>query len=283
VIFLIKLVCIDLDGTLLDSEKRVSQHNIEAIRRVVELGVHVTIFTGRSFGSAARYVRELGIRIPAVFQNGALIIDPVSMKIYRSIELNADLARQFVEEARKNSVYPVVYDSFFSEKDMLIEGPYVGAFERYFQLNSHRIRMVENLAEELRRIQSAVEVALVGKTESVNSAIEKVSARLKGGYTVVENQKKDEEAFVEIFGPEVGKERALEFFLKMYGVSSKEVMYIGDNLNDASIMRMVGTSVAMMNAPDEIKQIATHITDSNDESGVAKALESLVLRERVQG
>jgi Predicted hydrolases of the HAD superfamily len=68
VIFLIKLVCIDLDGTLLDSEKRVSQHNIEAITRVVELGVRVTIFTGRSFGSAARYVRELGIRIPAVFQ-----------------------------------------------------------------------------------------------------------------------------------------------------------------------------------------------------------------------
>ncbi|WP_448517522.1 Cof-type HAD-IIB family hydrolase [Pseudothermotoga sp.] len=282
-IFLIKLVCVDLDGTLLDSEKRVSQHNIEAIKRVTELGVHVTIFTGRSFGSAAHYVRELGIRIPAVFQNGALIIDPVSMKIYRRIELSADLARQFVEEARENSVYPVVYESFFFEKDMLIEGPYVGAFERYFQLNSHRIRMVEDLVEELRRVESVVEVALVGKIESVNSVIEKVAARLKGGYTVVENQKKDEEAFIEIFGPDVGKERALEFFLKMYEVSPEEVMYIGDNLNDASIMRMVGTSVAMMNAPDEIKRIATHVTDSNDESGVAKALESIVLGERVEG
>ncbi len=280
---MIKLVCVDLDGTLLDSEKRVSQHNIEAIKRVTELGVHVTIFTGRSFGSAAHYVRELGIRIPAVFQNGALIIDPVSMKIYRRIELSADLARQFVEEARENSVYPVVYESFFFEKDMLIEGPYVGAFERYFQLNSHRIRMVEDLVEELRRVESVVEVALVGKIESVNSVIEKVAARLKGGYTVVENQKKDEEAFIEIFGPDVGKERALEFFLKMYEVSPEEVMYIGDNLNDASIMRMVGTSVAMMNAPDEIKRIATHVTDSNDESGVAKALESIVLGERVEG
>ncbi len=279
---MIKLVCVDLDGTLLDSEKHVSQHNIEAIKRVTELGVHVTIFTGRSFGSAAHYVRELGIRIPAVFQNGALIIDPVSMKIYRRIELNADLARQFVEEARKNSVYPVVYESFFFEKDMLIEGPYVGTFERYFQLNSHRIRVVEDLAEELRRVESVVEVALVGKIESVNSVIEKVAARLKGGYTVVENQKKDKEAFIEIFGPDVGKERALEFFLKMYDVSPEEVMYIGDNLNDASIMRMVGTSVAMMNAPDEIKRIATHVTDSNDESGVAKALESIVLGERVE-
>jgi len=279
---LIKLVCIDLDGTLLDSEKRISQHNIEAIRRVVELGVHVTIFTGRSFGSAAHYVRELGIKIPVVFQNGALIIDPVSMKIFRNIELESGLARHFVEKARENSVYPVVYESFFFEKDMLVEGPYVGAFERYFQLNSHRIRMVEDLSKELSQRKSVVEIALIGKIENVNRVIEEASAKLKNGYTVVENQKRDTEAFVEIFGPGVGKERALEFFLEMYAVTPEEVMYVGDNLNDASIMRMVGTSVAMMNAPDEIKRIATHVTDSNDESGVAKALEKLVLQERVE-
>ncbi|HBT38696.1 MAG: HAD family phosphatase [Pseudothermotoga sp.] len=278
---LIKLVCIDLDGTLLDSKKHISQRNAETIRRVVESGVHVTIFTGRSFGSAAHYLKELDIRIPAVFQNGALIIDPVSMKIFRSIELDANLAKRFVELARAYSVYPVVYESFFFEKDMAIENTYEGAFEQYFQLNSHRIRMVEDLSKELSQKKSVVEIALVGKIESVNRVIEEASAKLKNGYTVVENQKREREAFVEIFGPGVGKERALEFFLEMYAVTLEEVMYIGDNLNDASIMRMVGTSVAMMNAPDEIKMIAKHVTDSNDESGVAKALERLLLRERV--
>ncbi|WP_041078645.1 Cof-type HAD-IIB family hydrolase [Thermotoga caldifontis] len=279
---MIKLVCIDLDGTLLDSKKCISERNRESIRRAVELKVHVTIFTGRSFGSAARYVRELKISIPAVFQNGALIIDPVDMKVYRSIELDSTLARHFVESCRAHSVYPVVYESFFSEKDMLVEGPYHGAFEEYFRLNAHRITLVKDLIEELRKRNGVVEVALVGNVEDVNRAIWEVSSIFHDGYTIVENQKKDGEAFVEIFGPNVGKEKALEFFLDMYGISPKEVMYIGDNLNDISIMRMVGISVAMMNAPEEVRKIATYVTQSNDDSGVAKALERFILQECVR-
>ncbi|KAF2959050.1 haloacid dehalogenase [Thermotoga sp. Ku-13t] len=279
---MIKLVCIDLDGTLLDSKKCISESNRESIRRTIELGVNVTIFTGRSFGSAARYVRELEISIPAVFQNGALIIDPVGMKVYRSIELDSTLARHFVESCRAHSVYPVVYESFFSEKDMLVEGPYHGAFDEYFRLNTHRITLVKDLIEELRKKNSVVEVALVGSVDDVNRAIRDVSSIAHDGYTVVENQKRDGEAFVEIFGPNVGKEKALEFFLDMYGISPREVMYVGDNLNDVSIMRMVGISVAMMNAPEEVREIATYVTESNDDSGVAKALERFILQECVR-
>lgn len=279
---MIKLVCIDLDGTLLDSKKCISERNRESIRRTVELGVHVTIFTGRSFGSAARYVSELEISIPAVFQNGALIIDPVDMKIYRSIELDSTLACRFVESCHANSVYPVVYESFFSEKDMLVEGPYHGAFDEYFRLNAYRITLVKDLIQELRKKKSVIEVALVGNVEDVNRTIEEVSSIVHDGYTIVENQKRDTEAFVEIFGPNVGKEKALKFFLDMYGISPREVMYVGDNLNDVSIMRMVGISVAMRNAPEEVRRIATYVTESNDDSGVAKALEKFILQECVR-
>ncbi|MCS7175084.1 Cof-type HAD-IIB family hydrolase [Pseudothermotoga sp.] len=278
---MIKLVCIDLDGTLLNNQKHISKMDKQAVKRAVELGVHVTIFTGRSFGSASHYLRELEIQIPAVFQNGALIIDPVSMKIYQRIELDSKVASHFVELCRLNGVYPAIYESFFAEKDILVEKPYEGAFAQYFQLNSHRIRMVKDLLKVLEHRPSVVEIALVGKIEDVNKLTQQVEESLRDVYTPIENQRKDGETFVEIFGPNVGKERALEFFLKMYRVRPDEVMYIGDNLNDESIMRMVGIAVAMQNAPDEIKRIATYVTDSNDECGVAKALERFVLQERV--
>lgn len=280
---MVKLICIDLDGTLLDNQKRISDTNKHAIRCAVESGVHVTIFTGRSFGSASYYLRELEIQIPAVFQNGALIIDPVSMKIYQQIGLDSKVASHFVQLCRLNHVYPVVYESFFAEKDILIERPYERAFIQYFQLNSHRIVMVRDLLKELENKSSVVEVALVGKIEDVGNLVQQVQKPFHGSYTMIENQRKGEETFVEVFGPNVGKERALEFFLNMYHVNLDEVMYIGDNLNDASIMRMVGVPVAMQNAPEEIKKIATYVTTSNDECGVARALEKFVFQECVDG
>jgi len=280
---LVKLVCIDLDGTLLDNQKRISDMDKHAIRRTVEFGIHVTIFTGRSFGSASHYLRELEIQIPAVFQNGALIIDPLSMEIYQQIELNGEVARHFVQLCRLNHVYPVVYESFFAERDILVEKPYEGAFAQYFQLNSHRIKTTNDLLEELEDKPSVVEVALVGRIENVDNLIQQVERPLRDTYTVIENQRRGGETFVEIFGPNVGKEKALEFFLNMYNVNLHEVMYIGDNLNDASIMRMVGVPVAMQNAPEEIKKIATYVTASNDECGVAKALEKFVFQGRVNG
>lgn len=271
---LIKLICIDLDGTLLNDEKKISEKDKRAIHLARSKGFNVTIFTGRNYYAALPYVQELGIEIPVVFQNGALIATPSLNKIFRMITLHSKIALEVVNLSKEYELYPVVYESFFSKKDMIVEKDYHGAFENYFRFNQHRTRKIDRLEEVLYKTENVAEIAVVGRDDLVENLVQNLSNKIDE-FTPVKNQSIDGEIFMEIFGKDVGKEIALDFLLNFFELNLSEVAYIGDNYNDLKIMQKVGFPIAMQNAPQDVKNVAKFVTISNNESGVSLAIEKI--------
>ncbi|MGJ8453882.1 Cof-type HAD-IIB family hydrolase [Pseudothermotoga sp. U03pept] len=271
---LVKLICIDLDGTLLNDEKKISHKDKEAIETARRHGIYVTIFTGRNYYAAFPYLQELGIEIPVVFQNGALIATPSASEIFRMITLDSKIAAQTVELCKEYGLYPVVYESFFSKQDMIVEKNYQGAFENYFRFNQHRIKKIERLESLLHAVQEIAEVAVVGKDELIKALLLDLQNHTSE-FTPVKNQNIDGETFMEIFGKNVGKEIALDFLLEFFDLELSQVAYIGDNYNDLKIMQRVGFPVAMANAPEDVKDVARFVTSSNNDSGVSLAIEKI--------
>ncbi len=269
---MIKLVVLDLDGTLLNSEKRVNPMDKEAVKRALKSGVSVTIFTGRSYHSARKYIKELGIRVPVVFQNGALIMDFSTGRVLKMVELSGEIARKVVEISREKEVFYIVYTEFSTVKDMMVDRPYKGPYGYYMKQNSWRIYFVRDVLDHLGK--SVAEVAFIGRKSSARE----IALEMKGEEaSIIKSTEKEGESFWEVFGPGCSKANALNFLLKHFGVSKDEVMFIGDGYNDVEILKVVGLPVVMGNAPDDVKKYAMYITADNDNGGVAEAIEKLVL------
>ncbi len=260
---------LDLDGTLLDDEKRIRDCDREAVLKVVESGLKITVFTGRSYQSAKPYVEEMGIDLPVVFQNGALIYDFSNKNVIRMVLLEGEVARNIVLRSKKEEIFPVVFRSFFSKKDMMVEGIYRGSYESYFSHNEWRIVRVSNLLSFIPDF--VTEVALVGR----EGAIERIVSKLENA-SIVKSTSRDGEVFYEILGPGCSKAEALSFLEDHFKVEPDEVMFIGDGYNDLEIMESVGIPVAMGNAPEEVKRMAKWVTSTNEECGVARAIERFI-------
>ncbi|HBJ81460.1 MAG TPA: Cof-type HAD-IIB family hydrolase [Pseudothermotoga sp.] len=273
---MVKLVCIDLDGTLLNQEKKVSSQDKTAIELARKKGIKITVMTGRSYYSALPYVKEIGLNIPVVFQNGALIATPSLSDIFRCLLLPSKVALYAVELSFKYGLYPIVYESFFSHKDMFVKGEYCGAFNSYLIFNSQRLNKVDNLFQILKSRDEIAEIAVIGKEDTAELFLEQLCEQTDE-FTSIKNQHIDGEVFLEIFSKGVGKEIALDFLLELFHLNADEVMYIGDNYNDLGVMQKVGLPVAMSNAPDEVKKYARFITASNDESGVSLAIKKFLM------
>ncbi len=274
---MVKLIVSDLDGTLLDDKKTVPLCHIKAIDRALHLGKIVTFSTGRSRHSAYKVIGHLNINVPMVFQNGALITHGFSQDIIRALPLPGDVARDAYYFAKKYDVYYVLYTDFFDEKDMVMETPYVGhELKDYFDASRWRHRyddILPNIGEYV------AQVALVGAEDKIREIISHLESKHKKQFTPVKTRAEKNESFWELFGYGTGKEEALKFLMRYFQVKASEVMFIGDGYNDIGIMKMVGYPVAMDNAPADVKHHAKFIAPSNNQCGVAWAIENIALKE----
>jgi len=266
-----RLVLLDLDGTLLNSCKEISRRNREILEAVLNKGMNVTIITGRSYVAACDYVHQLGIKTLVVFQNGALIYDFGRKQAVHISLLEGRKALQIIRIGKSRGMYPVLYENFFEVPDMVVDKFYSGPYARYFEMNRWRVKMVESLEDYTAGLEHVAEVALVGEEKGFDSL-----EGLNDGISVVKNSVLGGHAFVEFFGPNSSKAHALQVLLKYFGVGEDETVFIGDNLNDISLMKRVGLPVAMGNAVEDVKKMARYVTTTNDEDGVAYALERVL-------
>ncbi|NLT84046.1 HAD family phosphatase [Coprothermobacter proteolyticus] len=270
---LIKLVLIDIDGTLVRDDKTLPAENEEAIKEALQSGVLVTLVTGRNYGAAKEIIDKLQLDVPVVLQNGAFIYRPYSGEVIRKVGLTGDVAKRVIHLCRQGGTFYILYRDFLMQKDMLIDQDYDGPFSMYLKRNAVRLDRVEDVTSFISG--EVAEVALLGNEDRILRVLRQLGDG--DNFTVIKSLTREDEAFYEIFGPKVGKGEALNYLCQHFGVSPEEVMFIGDAYNDIDIMLLVGFPVAMGNAVEEVKKFAKAVTKSNNEGGVAWAIRHFVL------
>ena len=263
----VKLFVSDLDGTMLPSGDIVSSENIAAVQCAVREGVTVTIATGRMFEAALPVAEALGVDVPIIAYNGALIKSP-SGHIYEEYALDPMLARDIITFAQARGWYIQSYsggvlryavtceESRFYEDSQKITGKAVGrdGMLAYVTGNCKLLLVTEGRAVSEARAQMLLDAfgAHIGVTRSADRLVEIV---VKG----------------------VSKASALTALAAKLGITADETMAIGDAYNDLPMLKAAGKSVAMGNAFPEVKEEADYETLSCTENGLAAAIYTYVL------
>jgi Cof subfamily protein (haloacid dehalogenase superfamily) len=269
-----KLLCLDMDGTLLNSEGKVSEKNLEAIRKAHEKGVKVTVCTGRLFASARYYAEMLGVKVPVIASNGAYIREKDNDRVIYKSNLGFDNLMQVLEVLKK---FNLTY--YFNTFDTVL-------MERLDPNNAYaRINKSLPKDKQIKLLEvKDWEAALKHNEEELLKCIcvDKDAERIARAKRELQNNKELEVVSsmynnVEIMKKGVSKGRAVEVLAGFYNLRREEVMCIGDNENDISMLRYAGMGVAMGNGEDFVKEVADYITDTNNNEGVAKAIERFIL------
>lgn len=267
-----KLIAIDMDGTLLNSKNEVSKRTRNAILGAEKKGVHVILATGRLLTSAVKYSAKMELRKPIISSNGALVIGENEEVIFEK-SINKDTIEIITELADEVDLYYHFYskDSFYSNR-------YSEDIIQFYNPKGIRQedRIKFNLYENIREITN--KDIDVYKFTFIDNDVRKLY-RLKEALRDINgiNISSSWSNNLEVMEKEVSKGNSLKYLCERLDVSRENVIAIGDNQNDLSMLNYAGLGVSMGNGDESVKSIADIVTSTNDEDGVAKIIEKYIL------
>lgn len=270
-----KLICIDIDGTLLDNNEKISERNLQAIRKAYEKGVKTVVATGRLFASANYFAELLKIKTPVIASNGAYIRDKKDDNIIYNSVLGVENNRKILELLRKHRLEPYFngFESVYTEKTGHFTAYHAKTNEKLPKDKQIKIKIVNDWEKTFKEDKNEISKCLV-----IDKDIEKLSkakeamSKLKGVEVVSSSVH-----IFEVMNKGVSKGNAVQILAELYNYTKNEIICIGDNENDLSMIEYAGLGVAMGNGLKIIKKKADYITDTNNNDGVAKVIEKFVL------
>ena len=240
----LKLIALDMDGTLLSSDHKVSVRTEKAIKDALNQGIHVVLSTGRGFQTCYPYAEQLKLQSYLITANGGQI-----WTVEKEL-LDQHLLETALIEKLYNLGIQVGVNMWMISTSGVFRGEAPENFYDYewlkFGCESQEKQKLDIMIQELSHYE---------ELELTNSLPTNVEVNPKG----------------------VSKAMALNFLCDKIGITMKEVMAVGDSLNDIKMIQEAGIGVAMGNAQEAIKKVANYTTDTNDEDGVAKAIERFTL------
>lgn len=273
----IKIIVLDLDGTLLTSDKRISPRNYAALERAAEKGIHIVPSTGRFYDGMPAVVRELPFVRYAITVNGAEIYDAREDRVLHRAEMTPEQADEVFEVL---DTLPVVYDCYQDGWGWMEKRLYDQAED--FIDDPRVLAMVKDLRTPVKDFR--------GLIRSRNKGIQKIQMFFKDmdqrakalpflrqrfpGLNVTSSITNN----LELNSLDAHKGAALLELCRILEVEPSRTMAFGDGLNDITMLQTAALGVAMENACPEVKAAADHITDTNDHDGVAKAIEQFCLQ-----
>lgn len=275
----IKLICIDMDGTLLNSKHEVSDENKKAIKKAHDRGVNIALCTGRMFLSAKYYADLIGINTPIIASNGAFIKNGYNDKAIYENPLPKDIAIEIYKIAKKYGL-TIQFNSWnvlFMETPASEEHAYVIMNRDLPEEKRVKFIINEKLDEAIQNYEGNILKAGViekaANKDKLWTAKEEIKDIFRDKLHVVSSGDNN----FEITVGSVSKGNAAAYLANMLNIPQEEVMCIGDSENDLSMIKYAGIGVAMGNGLDIVKEAADYVTDTNDNIGVAKAIEHFVL------
>lgn len=269
-----KLVAIDMDGTLLNSNNEVSERTKIAIEKAKDKGVYVVLATGRILKSALQYRRDLKITNPIVACNGAIIVNEHEEIIYKK-PLDKNIIENILDLGKRNNIYYHFYDEYGFYANTLVEE--VVSFYNTAAAKLKGIELDINIFKEKQEVLTRNDLNVL-KFMFIDDDLEKlykVRKELDQMGSLSTSSSWDNN--IEVMGKGVSKGEGLTYLCKELNIDSKQVIAIGDNENDLSMLEFAGLGVAMGNSKDEIKNVSDYVTGTNNDDGVAKVLEKFIL------
>lgn len=277
----IRLLALDIDGTLTDPNFQVPARNIAALRAAHATGIEIILATGRRHDYALPIARELGFPVWLISSNGALIRSSDSETFFTD-RLPARTALeliQYMDEYRAHAVLTFDRAANVPGNDSLVlesADELNNTVSRWLEVNRPYIKFVSPLEDAL--TEDPLQAMYCGRV----AAMERLQKRLnQAGFlnkiTVMRTQYDHRDlCILDILNRECSKGHALKRWAEQRGLSREQIMAIGDNHNDLEMLEFAGVAVVMENASNELKQNGWKVTGSNAESGVAQAVEQIL-------
>lgn len=268
---MIKLIGIDLDGTLLRHDKSISKANKVAIRLALDKGVKVAICTGRPLEAIQHILDELGTNTEehySITYNGGLIIQNKTREVKAKTAFTLE-ETQPIAEPLLGLELPVVQVGL----DAVYRRPYPKGHPSYYEQS-----MIYMPFEDLNQAQLGPDfpiykLVISTETNHLEEKLSLIPKSLYERYSVMRSHPHQ----LEIMPKGVDKGQGLKALAEHLNISQSDVMGIGDEENDLAMLQWVGHAVVMDNARAEIKAYANYVTSSNEADGVAEAIHHLVL------
>lgn len=267
----ILLVAVDLDGTLLNSAKRIGSATAAVFRRAhEEHGVYVVLASARPPRSVLPYYEQLGLDTPTINYNGALVYDPPNRRVLMHLPIPLRTARGVVSLARglvpDVLVSAEILDRWYTDR---LDDNYATETARLFAPD-----LVAPIGQWL--TQPVTKLLLLAPEERLAELARAIAAKFPRQVSLVQT----EGHLLQIAHARASKAAALRAVAGELGVPREAVMAIGDNANDVDMLQWAGIAVAVGNATPEVKAVARIVTDANDAEGAAKVVRHVVLEGR---
>ncbi|MBT2657632.1 HAD family phosphatase [Bacillus sp. ISL-18] len=260
-----KLLALDIDGTFLKSNGEVCESTIISIKKAIKLGTIVTFLTGRTLDGVTRFIEMLDLDTPVIIYNGAMIIETKTNANIFAKNLSTNDARQIIELGSSFETTMLLW----SNKQL------------YVNVNNHYITQDKEI--------HGIEPIVINNYDTIiNNGLSKIvwmdePQKIERMKTKIENTINKTISYctsaanyLEFFDKDVSKAHALAKVAEMYNFKKEEIIAIGDGENDMSMIEYAGLGIAMGNSSDVVKEVANFVTTSNDNKGIAKALEKFL-------
>lgn len=273
-----RLIAFDLDGTLLDDNKKIPEENVKALERAAERGLLLVPATGRIMPGLPEELLRLPFLRYFICSNGAGVYDRQEDSVLYKEEIPAALALRVIEYM---DTLPVIYDCYQYDKGWVTAGMYDRA-EEYFadqpfmlELFYRLRRKVDSLPETLRQRGDGIQkLQMHFRTRDLDEKQRQlhILPTLFPELAVTTSVRNN----IELNSREADKGKALAALCESLAISISETIAFGDGANDIGLLKAAGLGIAMGNADAQVKAAADRVTASNQEAGVAKALKALL-------
>jgi Cof subfamily protein (haloacid dehalogenase superfamily) len=276
---MIRLIAIDVDGTLLDTRGQIPQANIDAIHDAVRAGIQIALVTGRSYPFARPIANPLPDSITLIVSNGAVERDMDGSRVARRL-LDRQIARAVLDSTRPfRESAALVFDRDADRQVMFetMDWEHPGR-QAYWARNQSLIAKSVPLEDAL--VEDPIQVMFNGGVEAMRSLYCALDAEANGFAVSLTEYVHRDFSLIDVTAPTATKGRALAWRAAQLGLAREEVMAIGDNFNDLEMLEFVGLPVVMANSVEGLKQRGWAITGDNENAGVAEAIRLYALSNR---
>ena len=274
----IKMIVIDIDGTLLSPEGSITARSLEAVQAARQAGIAITLATARRYSNTAPIANELGLNTPLILYDGAIIMQHPHKAILHNHLLSANVGQQAVDVLIRHNIQPVVHPFKETEEEIWTGPPafdnaWVETYFASFRVQVHRMPFETLCAGH----PDPIRVVAFASEEVIHSLLPEITA-LECSWTITRRGNYGS-AELAIMNPACSKASGVIELARYLDIPLEQIMAIGDNNNDIEMLRTVGWGVAMGQASEAVKTAARAVTASNQEDGVAQAIQNYALRD----